>query len=159
MAELSRDELLAMRDDVEADLVNLHETLEWIDSELEKLPVEPLPESKRRYTKLTDPMIRDAIRKLGSVTPQQLAEALGCSVSALSTYRLPPLYESGMLVRVRKGGKTYYSIAKPQHGAKRNKKQPPRLKIVGGTEAVARTGKRNYKRMKRRGAIKGVKGQ
>jgi DNA-binding transcriptional ArsR family regulator len=157
--ELTREELLAMEGDLLADLVNVEETLEWVRAELAKLPTgPPAAEQKRRYTKVTRTQVRDTIRKIQPATYAQIAEALNCS-EGLLRYTLPPLYDEGMLLKVRKGGKVFWSIAKPQHPAKRKKPMPPRLKVVPGGKAVPKTGKQNVARRRRRGAEKGVKGQ
>jgi DNA-binding transcriptional ArsR family regulator len=155
--ELTREELLKMREALAQDIEYMMGTLSWVDDELANLPEEPDPDAKRGYKYVSQEMVRDTVRRLGEATPVEIAAAIGCSPSTLA-YKLKPLYEAGTLIRIKRSGKTYYKIAKPQHGAKRNVSQAPRLRLVGSS-GVPKTGKKNPKLMKRRGKIKGVKGQ
>lgn len=153
----SRQDLLAMREDLARDIDEMIATLAWIDDEIKSLPPEPEPGRKRRYTWVSAEQVRDAIRQLGEATSVEIAEVLECSPSTLA-YKLKPLYEAGTLVRIKRKGKVYYKIAKPQRRATRSvSKQLRPLKLVSSS-GVPKTGKKNPKLMKRRGKIKGVGG-
>jgi DNA-binding transcriptional ArsR family regulator len=156
VSEHSREELLAMRNDLMKDIDEMVGTLAWLDDEIKNLPPEPEPGAKRRYTWISNEQVRDTVRKLGEPTSAEIAEALGCSPSTLA-YKLKPLFEAGTLIRIKRKGRVHYKIAKPQRGSTRSvSKQLRPLKLVSA--GVPKTGKKNPKLMKRRGKIKGVGG-
>jgi hypothetical protein len=153
----------AMRDDLMADLVEMHETLEWLDAEIAKAPAPKDPNAKRGYHGVTEAQIRTAIQRFsGKPNIKELAAALRCSEGQLRL-KLPGMIEAGTVVVSRQGRHVRYMVPRagvsPSRPKPRRQPQKPTLRAIPGGKAVARTGKRNVKVMKRAGKIKGTKGQ
>lgn len=110
-----RRDLERMRADVLEEIAELEETLAWLEEEIEGMSETAVPrqdDGRRGYSHLDPAELRTYVRQHGPVDTTTIARDLAVSIGQVR-YRAEALFDLGTLVRVRKGNRILWSIAKP----------------------------------------------